>query len=404
MFDTSRSRRSRASRSSRWTVPFGALLLVMLLTVACAPAAPAAPTTSPPAAAVAAAPSAAPSAAASAVPSAAPSAAAAGNAAPATAADDGFYKGKTVRLIVGFSPGGGFDTQARLLAKHLPKHLVGNPTIVVENMPGAGSLQAANHLFKIAQPDGLTLGTFIEQLVVSQLLGTNGIDFDARAFTWLGSPETNLVACVARADSGYKTFRDLLNAPKPLVVGATASSDTTYQFPVALKEVTGANFKVVSGYSGSNKITLAMESNEVDGTCVTWSSLKSAHPEWFADKTYVVLAQNGLQKHPDLQDVPLSTEFATSDLDRQLLRTLIAPTAMAKPIVAPPNMPAERVATLRAAIAATYKDPEFVADAARADLDLSPKTGAEVESTVREIFEAQPETVQRLRTILGGQG
>jgi tripartite-type tricarboxylate transporter receptor subunit TctC len=337
---------------------------------------------------------------ASPVPGAKPAAAASPVAKVDARAMEEFYRGKTVRVVVGFTPGGGADTHARALSRHLGNHIAGNPTIVVENMPGAGSLIAGNHLYSVARPDGLTLGMFSEQLVLSQVLNQPMNEFDARRFGWLGSPETAVTACLARADSGFTSFQQVIGSSKELIVGSSSIGDVTSQVPNLLKHLAGANFKVVTGYPGTPEIFLGVDRGEVDGVCSTWVSMRNARPDWVPSKEVVPLVQTSVEKHPELREVPLADEFVKADEEKVMLRTALAPTAIAKVIVTPPGVAPDILEHLRAAVAATYKDPAYLADLEKAKLELNAKSGAEVQRIVEDVFRIDPNTAKKLQDIL----
>ncbi|MBI4493251.1 MAG: hypothetical protein HY690_10735 [Chloroflexi bacterium] len=384
---------------------FPGLVAGAFAAAACAPAAQPGPTTPParPAPTVASAgPEAKPAAtAAPAKPAATQPPAARPAEKPDLKAIEEFYQGKTIRIIVGYSAGGGFDTYARTLARHLGSHLPGNPTAVVENVPGAGSLKAANQLFKLTKPDGLTFGTFNEFQLLSQLTGQQGVEFDARQFSWVGSSYTSHVACVARKDTGLATFQDLLKASQPFVVGGTAPGSETDDFPRVLRATTGAKLKLVSGYEGTSKIRLAVESREVDGACWSWQSIKSTAQQWLDEKYVNVLVQQSREgRHPDLKEIPVAEEFARDDAGRQALRAWAAPQAMSKPFAAPPGVPAERLAALQQAFMATFKDPAFLDDARKANLDVEPKAGPQVLEVAREVLSAPPGVARKLAEAL----
>jgi tripartite-type tricarboxylate transporter receptor subunit TctC len=381
-------------------------LFAVILSAACAPGAAPAPPTSPPTSAPAPTqPTGVPTAAAKpteqlpAKPAQAP--------APKVEAKaiEEFYRGKTVRIIVGFAPGGGFDVIGRLLARYLGKHIPGNPAIIVENMPGAAGGIAANHLYKAAPKDGTVLSVFAEPKIRDQLLQGEGIEFDARDFSWLGSTQVQTTICIARADTGITNFKDL-QAGKELIVGTTGPGSNLHDFPAVLKSVLGANLKLVSGYEGTNRIAVALEGGELSGMCNPWETLNATKSDWFSSNPpYVTnLVQQGTEKHPDLPNVPMAEEFAQSTEDKQIIRAATSTLAISKPLAGPPGMPAERVAALRQALEATMKDPELIAEAEKAQVDLSYKAAEVVEATVKEILDTPPDAAERLKQALRAGG
>ncbi len=311
-----------------------------------------------------------------------------------------FYSGKTVTIVVGLSPGGGFDIVARLLAPYLGKYLPGNPSVIVDNRTGAGGMVAANLVYKAAPKDGTTVLAASEGLVANQLLGAQGVEYDFRKFQWLGSTQVATVVCYARADTGVRTLADVIGRPEPLIVGATAPSSNSYDFPAALQKVLNANIKIITGYGGSAPIRLAMESGEVQAHCVPWESVVESVKPWVDNGFAVVFVQQALEKNPDLGSVPLAEEFARSDQDRTVLRLLTAYNAFSKPYAVAPEVPAERVAALRQAFEQALRDPELLEKAHQAKVDLDPKPGAEVRRLIDDMFAADPATIARLKEVL----
>jgi tripartite-type tricarboxylate transporter receptor subunit TctC len=300
----------------------------------------------------------------------------------------GFYKGRALDLYIGYSVGGAYDLYARVIGRHLGAHVPGNPTLVPKNLEGAGSLRLANYLYRVAPRDGSAIGTIGRGIAFDPLLIGQGDAFDAQRFNWIGSANNEVSVCVALRQSGIAKFEDLF--AKELTVGGTGTSADTDQFPRVLNSVLGTHFKIVEGYPGGNDIILAMERGEVAGRCGwSWSSVKSTHKSWIEDKRMVVLVQLSLTKHPDLPDVPLVMDFAKTDEQRQILKILFARNVMGRPYLAPPNVPADRVAALREAFAATMTDKDFLAEAAKTDLEINPVSGAEVEKLVKEVY-AEP--------------
>ena len=296
-----------------------------------------------------------------------------------------FYKNRNIDEYIGYSTGGAYDFYARAIARRMGAHIPGNPTLVPRNMDGAGSLRLANWLYRVAPQDGSAFGTFGRGLAFDPLLIGKGDQFDAQKFNWLGSANNEVSVCVAMKDSGITKFEDLFT--KELAVGGTGTSADTDQFPRVLNNVLGTHFKIIEGYPGGNDVVLAMERGEVNGRCGwSWSSVKSTHKSWIDDKKMIVLVQLSLTKHPELPDVPLVTDYAKNDEQRAILKMVFARQVMGRPFAAPPNLPEDRIAALRGAFAATMKDPEFLAEADKTDLEINPVSGEEVEKLVKDVY------------------
>jgi tripartite-type tricarboxylate transporter receptor subunit TctC len=309
---------------------------------------------------------------------------------------EGFYKGRALDLYIGYSVGGAYDLYARVIGRHLGAHIAGNPTLVPKNLEGAGSLRLANYLYRVAPRDGSAIGTIGRGIAFDPLLIGQGDAFDAQKFNWIGSANNEVSVCVAMRQSGITKFEDLFT--KDLTVGGTGTSADTDQFPRVLNSTLGTHFKIVNGYPGGNDVILAMERGEVAGRCGwSWSSVKSTHKSWIDDKRMVVLVQLSLEKHPELPDVPLVMDFAKTDEQRQILKMIFARQVMGRPYLAPPNVPAERVAALREAFAATLTDPGFRAEAAKTDLEINPVSGAEVEKLVKEVYATPPDIIAKAK-------
>lgn len=339
----------------------------------------------------------APSPAATSAPTTAPTAAPTVD--PAKALAD-FYTGKTLTIIVGFKPGGGFDTTSRILARYIGKYVPGNPTVIVQNMDGAGSTVAANHLYKVAQPDGLTIGVFNEQQVLQQALGNPAIEFDAPKFSWIGSAFSATVACIARTDAGFKKVEDLAGAAKPFIVGTTGPGANTHDFPLVLRAALGAKIQLVAGYGGTSEISRAVTSGEVQGGCWTWESMRVTQGQDLADGKRLILVQQGTEKHPDLKDVPLATDVTTTPEGKAMLKAIIAPLVISKPYTAPPGVSADRLAALRQAFTKAMQDPELLAEAKTAKLDLDPKDGEKVTAIVSELLATDKKVLEQLKQVL----
>jgi tripartite-type tricarboxylate transporter receptor subunit TctC len=305
-----------------------------------------------------------------------------------------FYKGKTVEIYIGYSVGGAYDAHARLLARHMGKHIPGNPTVINKNMEGAGSLRLANWLYTVAPKDGLIFGIIGRGIPFDPLLGRGGAQFEATKFSWIGSANDEVSICAAWHTTPVEKFEDL--TAKEMIVGGTAGSADTDQFPRVLNGVFGTKMRVISGYPGGAEINLAMERGEVQGRCGwSWSSVPATHPQWIKDKKIKILAQLSLAKHPDLLDVPLVMDLVKNEEQRQILRLIFARQVMGRPFLGPPGIPADRLATLRKAFMDTMKDPDFLAEAKKADLEVTPVPGEDIQKLVEEIYQTPKEIADK---------
>jgi tripartite-type tricarboxylate transporter receptor subunit TctC len=322
------------------------------------------------------------------------------NATPTTDAVAEFYKGKTVKVIVGYSAGGGYDTYARVLAAHIGDHIPGKPTVIVENMAGAGSMKSANYLFGAAPKDGTEFGIFGRGLPANELTGQPEAQFKSTQFNWVGSMNNEVSVCIARSDSKIKKFEDLYTTP--MKVGATGPDDDTGSFPRILNDLLGTKFELVTGYPGGNDVNLAIERGEVEGRCgFSYSSLKSTKAQWMKDKFITILTQMSVAKHPELPDVPLVTDFAKDKPDAlQILKVVFSRQAMGRPFTLPPGVPQARVDAIRKAFMDTISDPAFKADAEKQKLEVNAKSGTEVQDIVTEIFKTPDNLKQKLADIL----
>jgi len=312
-----------------------------------------------------------------------------------------FYEGKTIRLIVGFSPGGGFDTYSRVIGRHFGNQIPGNPVVVVENMTGAASLVAANHVYKVAKPDGLTIINFHGNQVVNQIVGKPGIEFDARKFQYLGSPTQDNVACAFAKSSGITSFDKLKNAKTPVKMGGVAPGDTTYNTAKILQAALNLPIQLVAGYKGTAEIRLAAESGEVAGGCWQWESIKSIWRQGLEAGNVSIVLQVNPKPHPELAKVPNAIDYATSEEARNILKFgAHDPAAITRIYAVAPATPKDRVVILRKAFAATLKDPAFLEDAKKSKLDFDPLTGEEIEKTVAALFSMDPNLVNKLKEIL----
>ena len=307
-----------------------------------------------------------------------------------------FYKNRNIDEYIGYSTGGAYDFYARVIGRHMGAHIPGNPTLIPRNMEGAGSLRLANWLYRVAPQDGSAFGTIGRGIAFDPLLIGKGDQFDAQKFNWLGSANNEVSVCVALKDSGITKFEDLFT--KELTVGGTGTSADTDQFPRVLNNVLGTHFKIVEGYPGGNEVVLAMERGEVNGRCGwSWSSVKSTHKSWIDEKKMIVLVQLSLNKHPELPDVPLVTDFAKTDEQRAILKMVFARQVMGRPYAAPPNLPADRLAALRSAFMATMTDKDFLAEAEKTQLEVNPVSGEDVEKLVKDVYATPPDIIAKAK-------
>jgi tripartite-type tricarboxylate transporter receptor subunit TctC len=311
-----------------------------------------------------------------------------------------FYRGKTVSIIVGSGAGGGFDTTARLVARHISRHVPGNPTVIVVNMPGGGGLVAANHVFSAAPKDGTVIGLFHEAQMMNQLTGGEGVNFDLRQFNWLGSSYDDPNVCIVRSDAPVTAFKDMIGTPKPIAVGGTGPGSNTYDAPRVLAAATGANLKAVAGYPTTNDVRVGVERGEIQGMCLGWESVRSASTDWLDNGYAKVFVQNGTNRHNDLPDVPLAMEFAKDEDSRTLLRLVDAPAAMAKPFTLPPGVDAARVEVMRTALAATYHDAAFLDEARAMKLEFQPKTAPQIQEILSDVLATPPAIAAKYREII----
>ena len=316
-------------------------------------------------------------------------------------AQEPFYRGKTVRIIVGASAGGGYDTYSRTIARHMGKHIPGNPVFVVDNMPGAGFLISANYMYRVAKADGLTVGHFIGGLFLQQLLGKPGIEFDARKFEYIGVPAQDNYVLGVNKSTGITGMDQWLSSKSVVKLGGVGAGSATDDIPKVLAATIGLPMQLVSGYKGTADVRLAFDGGEVTGICNSWESFKSTWRKELDAGELVLVLQNVAKPHPELPKIPLAINYAKTDEAQRLIRALVhsvGPTA--RPYLLPPGTPKDRVQILRKAFIETMKDPEFLADATKAKLDLNPLDGAELERNVREVFNLDKALIPRAKEIL----
>lgn len=320
----------------------------------------------------------------------------------AGAAGEDFYRGKVIRMIVGFSPGGGFDTFARTVARHMGKYVPGNPSVIVENMTGAGSLIAANHVYKVAKPDGLTVGAFNGNQILAQLVGGQGIAFDARKMEWMGAPGYNHDLCLLSRKTGVTSADEWLASKTVFKLAGSAPGATTDDVAKVLKEAIGLPMRLIAGYKGTADMRVAVESGEVDGMCgFSWVSVRTTWRKALENNLVSIMLQSAPKAHADLPKVPLTISFAKTAEARQLIEAGVhQPSAMTYGYSIPPGTPKGRVQTLRRAFSQTVKDPEFLGEAGKANLEIAPASGEEIEQAIHKLFKTPPAVVAKLKEIL----
>jgi tripartite-type tricarboxylate transporter receptor subunit TctC len=320
---------------------------------------------------------------------------------PAAAQQDvaDFYKGKTVRIVVGIAVGSGYDVTARALQRHFGKHIPGNPTVIVQNQPGAGSMTMVNQLYANGPFDGTVIGAPFNGLPTTPLLQPTGVRFDPVKMIWIGSTNRETQVTYMWHTAPVKSFTDI--ATTEVVTGAQAPGTTQFDYPMLANAVFNYKFKVVTGYKSSQDIHLAMERGEIHGNGATnWTTLLSLNGEWVRDKKVKVLAQWALRKHPDLGDVPMVLDLAKTEADRAALELLIARLEYGRPYFVPPGVPSDRVQALRRAFDATMKDKEFLADAVKFKLEIDPLTGEQVQEVIARVIKTPEPVAARVRKAL----
>jgi tripartite-type tricarboxylate transporter receptor subunit TctC len=322
-------------------------------------------------------------------------------AAPRASADPiaDFYRGKQLSLVIGTSAGNDYDYRGRLIARHMGRHIPGEPSIVPRNMPGAGGINAANWLASIAPRDGTTLHMIMTNMMGAQAVGTHGVQFDTRKFRWIGNTTSSPNVTNSWHTTGVANIEQVKT--REFILGAPAgTAGVTYG--TVMNALAGTKFKIVTGYPGGNEVNLAMERGEVEGRgSNSWASWKSTKPEWLKEKKIIMLVQVGLKRDPELPDVPLLLELVTKDLDRKVMTFLSAETAISRALVTTPDVPPERIEALRRAFDATVKDPQFLAEAEKAKMDIGPMTGEESQKIADSIVNTPSEVIDRAKVVLG---
>jgi tripartite-type tricarboxylate transporter receptor subunit TctC len=308
--------------------------------------------------------------------------------------------GKNVQMIIGGGSGGTYDVWGRVVARHIGKHLPGKPTVVPQNMPGAGSLNAANHIYNVAPKDGTAIGLIQGPTALAPVTGAPGARFDPIRISWLGTPITETHICIAynSPQVKVKTLEDLYD--KELIVGSNSTGAGTSFFPKALSALLGMKFKVILGFPASIDVLLAMERGEVDGICQTLAGVSENRPDWIPGKKVAILFQGGAAPNPDLKDVPFINDLARNPEDRQAIEFLYAGLGLGRPFIAPPGMAPERVKMLRDAFSATMKDPDFLADAKKQKLGVNPTDGEQLAVLIKRIYATPKPIVDRVAKLI----
>ena len=318
-----------------------------------------------------------------------------------------FYQGKQIKLVIGSTPGGGYDLWPRVMMRYLTRHIPGNPDIIPQNMPGAGGIVGANYVYGIAKPDGLTIGAFNPALYFDQLIKRDEIKFDWSKFAWIGSPEQNELLHYIRTDAPFKTIDDLRNAKEPPRCGSSGTGTSGHYIPRLLEEVLGIKTHIVGGYQGGAEIDVAVERNEV----VCWSPLvatyfgREPYKRWHKSGFTRVVLQTGDKRDPRMKDIPtlpeLMQQYKTPEAGRRLARVILTAATLGRPIMAPPGTPADRVKILRDAYAKAIKDPELLAEAEKRAWDVDPVTGEELEARSKDVIAQPADVIERMKWVLG---
>jgi tripartite-type tricarboxylate transporter receptor subunit TctC len=306
--------------------------------------------------------------------------------------------GKNVQMLIGFGPGGGYDLWGRVVARHIGKHLPGNPSVVPQNMPGAGSFVAANNIYNLAPKDGSVMGIIARDAALGPITGATGARFDPTRITWVGTPTTETNVCIAMSTAKVKTLNDLYD--KQLIVGDTGVGTGTHSYPKALSALLGMKFKIIAGFPSSSDVFLAMERGEVEGICESLDSVSGKRPTWIPEKKVTILFQGGAMPNPSLEGIPFVADLARSPEDRLAIEFLYAGQGIGRPFVAPADMPADRVRMLREAFNATMQDPEFLDDAKRNTLDVEPEDGEHLAALIKKVYATPKPIVDKIGELI----
>lgn len=308
-----------------------------------------------------------------------------------------FYEGRTLNMIIGFDVGGGYDLYARLAARHLSRHVTGKPNVVAQNMPGAGGLSAMNHLYKVAAKDGSVIGAIHSNIALGQLLGGLNIEYDARKFNWLGRMTSTIDVHYAWYTTPVKSLADV--KARETIVAATGPASNSTIYPRVLNELMGTRFRVIGGFKGTNDANLAMERGEVEAVLKPWEGVKSGDAAWLRDKKITLFVQYGLNRHPDLPNLPTVVESMDNDEQRQIMRLFVSTSEIGRSLLMPPEVPADRVAALRSGFNAMVKDAAFRAEADKLQMEIDPLSGEAMQSVIAQTFDMSPALVERAREL-----
>lgn len=309
-----------------------------------------------------------------------------------------FFAGKTIEIWIGAAPAGGYDVNARAVARYWPDHIAGKPAIVPKNLPGAASLRATNLVFHTAPKDGTVIGAPSRAVLTMPLLGVDNAKFDPTTAHWVGSVSREDSTCVAWHTSGIKTLADAQKTK--LFVGTSGPGSSTHTYALLMQNLLGAKFELIAGYPDGKGTQIALERGEVQGTCGSFSSLKTQRPDWVREKKVNFLVLIGANRDPELPDVPSVLELATSDEQRDILKVVLTPQTAGRPLFLPPDVPMERVTLLRRAFDATVADPRFLEDARKIGLEVNPATGEQIQAILRDVYALSPAVVEKAKTYL----
>src|SRR5580692_4979002 len=312
-----------------------------------------------------------------------------------------FYRGKQIQIIVGSTAGGGYDAYARLISRHFSEHMPGNPEVIVQNMPGAGSGKATGYISSVAPKDGTAMAAVFPGALLDPLIGDVNVQHDPNKLVYVGNANSDVYICFLRSDAPAKTFQDTFS--NEIILGASNAGGTTRDLPAMMNNMLGTKFRVVSGYAGSKEITLAIERDEVHGACgIGWTGLPTMHPDWFAKKLMNVVVQIDVKGHADLNKmgVPLAAQFAKTCEDRQVIELIESQGQFGRPYFGPPGVPPERVAALRKAFVDTFNDPALRAEAAKVELDIDFMSGDDLQALVTKLYALPPNIIARAKQAL----